>query len=611
MEMCHTSAINRDIFDAWSKMKYRSATSTIWAFDSEFLMSGRAGHGEDIQSVQFSDGSLGNSVVCESSADLKAWLASHRHVKVLYAFVLLPDAASVGEWLGDCDCVKHIRFKYRGSQLTAKLAYRGFNAQLYDSRPLLQSFAVRRLEDAGRIVEFPKLPKPSWLGLRHWRNTAEHDAFHAYALADAVITARVVKWMRDNFHADPATHASSGTLARDVFNLPKRLGRLKKTVVLPPLERAVRSVCFAGRNDGFVTGFTPNVAYNDAKNLYGVDICVTRALEIVDAEPCGIKDLSVDPNTALDDTRFGWVEGAFETHLDLWGLPLRGRNNFYATGVVSGLFHTFDLIAAKAEVLSVAHCYRPKFTHSNAHTTATKMLLDYLENRTKTKIEATYNKALLRSISGKLGQSHPIARTSNFFAYSTVLAHSHAVMSRLFDKCPTPILAMDTDSIFTQSDMSGKWFELSDGEHTIPVILDCKGKGDLSFFRAKTYILKGIDDCVFGRHGWQYFLEDFLRLADGSVTKLETRQDIKHTLLTRQREAQKMAKGRWFTKPVTLSLEDLKCLLKADLKRRREDGDSYGLVMQKKNCLSRAWNFEELMQMRAENPLDFPTIVMR
>jgi hypothetical protein len=154
----------------------------------------------------------------------------------------------------------------------------------------------------------------------------------------------------------------------------------------------------------------------------------------------------------------------------------------------------------------------------------------------------------------------------------------------------------------------GKWFDLSDGENTIPVILDSKGKGDLSFFRSKCYILKGQEETVYARHAWNYFLEDFLKLSDGSITQLETRMDIKHTLLTRTKAAQEMSKGRWKTKPVTLLLGDLKSLLQADMKRKRETCDSYGLVMQKKSVPSHAWSFEELMSMRTENPLDYPVM---
>ena len=59
--------------------------------------------------------------------------------------------------------------------------------------------------------------------------------------------------------------------------------------------------------------------------------------------------------------------------------------------------------------------------------------------------------------------------------------------------------------------------------------------------------------------------------------------DIKHTLMTRQHEALKMAKGRWRTKPVVLKLDKLKALLSADAKRKRETFDSYDLVMNHKS----------------------------
>ena len=62
-------------------------------------------------------------------------------------------------------------------------------------------------------------------------------------------------------------------------------------------------------------------------------------------------------------------------------------------------------------------------------------------------------------------------------------------MLRPFDKCVNlggTVYAMDTDSAFSDIDMAGKHWELSDGEYSIPVIMDFKGKGALSFFRGKT-----------------------------------------------------------------------------------------------------------------------------
>ena len=166
---------------------------------------------------------------------------------------------------------------------------------------------------------------------------------------------------------------------------------------------------------------------------------------------------------------------------------------------------------------------------------------------------------------------------------------------------------MDTDSIFTQRDMSGKYADLTDGNVTLPLIMEVKGKGDLAFFRSKSYILKGDDEPIYGRHAWRYWTEDYLKLWSGEVIELRTRQDIKHTLLTRQREALKMAKGRWRTEPITLNHAKIKELLQADYKRRREEYDSYKLVQMRKNVKSVAWRYEDLLAAE-DNMLGYPKV---
>jgi len=575
----------------------------FWALDSEFMMSGHVNAPEDVHSVQFSNGDLSSTVVLESASELKEWLKGHYKIEVMYGFVTLPDLGSIEEWLGS----KHVSYKRRGSQLIGYVHYGSTRITVFDARPLLQNFGLRKLEDCGNVVGFPKLPKPAWLGLRAWRNEREHQQFIEYAKADAIITSRIVKWLYERFGANPQIHASAGTLARDEFALPKRLKRRKKTVILSPLERMVKNACFAGRSEGFVVGFTPNVIYNDVSSLYPCALVATRALEIVDVEPCNLRDLAM--NDDLNETRYGWVEGIFETSNDLWGLPLRGTNNFYAVGKIQGFFHTFDLSASKAKVIEVTHVYKPVFRYgSETHRKYASMLIRRLEGK-MSEDEKMLAKAVLNSLTGKLGQSHPLSRTSNFFAYSTVLAYSHFIMSKLFDKCPSPVLAMDTDSIFSQTDMSGKHFDLTDGEYSVPIIMEVKGKGDLAFFRSKNYILKPEQgELVIGRHGWVYWIEDFVKLFNG-ITELVTRQDIKHTLLTRQKEALKMTKGRWRTKIKKLGIKDLKRLLSADVKRRRETYDSYQLVIDRKNVDSYAWRYEEIMSMKKDNPLNFPLMV--
>ena len=578
---------------------FRKKKSVFWAFDSEFMMSGRAGDPADVHSVQFSNGVLDHSFCLESADALKDWLRSHRYVKVMYGFNCLCDLGSVEEWLGS----NHVIIRRRGVQTRGVISFGGARIKVYDARPLLQAFGLRRLADCGEFIGFLKLPKPEWLGLRKWQNSAEHNDFVEYALADAVITSRVVKYLYDRFTADPEKHSSAGTLSAKVFRLPRRLKRRKKTVIVSPLEQKVRLSSFAGRSEGFVTGFTPNVVYNDVSSLYPCSIAVTRCLNIIGAQSCLPSDVAVSDD--LNEPRYGWLDGVFETDNDLWGLPLRGRSNFYATGRIQGFYHTFDLAAAKAKVLSVAHAYKPVFKSSLRHKAYVELLLKRLEGVIP-EGERMFCKAVLNSLFGKLGQSHPRpARTSNFFAFSTVVAHAHFVMSKLFDRCPSKILGTDTDSIFSQSDMSGKHFELTDGEYSVPVIMDVKGKGDLAFFRSKNYLLRQSDGkFVYGRHGWQYWVEDFFKLWDG-VTELTTRRDIKHTLLTRERAALKMAKGRWRTKIVNLDLSKIKGLLRADLKRQRPDYDSYQLFLDRKNVDSQAWRYENIMDM-TENPLDYP-----
>jgi len=412
--------------------EYRS----FWGFDSEFLASGQANEPSDVHSVQFSDGTPQNTFFIESPEDLKRWLHNHHRIKILYGFVILPDLGSIEEWLGS-GCVK---YWVRGSQTLGRIKYRGFNAACYDSRPLLQSFGIRKLADAGGIVGYPKLAKPEWLGLRKWKTLEERQNFIKYANADAVITSQIVQWLLKQFNADPRLHASAGTLARDSYSLPKRLPQRKKTVVLSPLEATVKQNCFAGRSEGFRVGYMPNAVYNDVKSLYPVSLSFTHALEIEGIQRCNPNELPLD---SLDTLDYGWLQGVFETENDLWGLPLRGRNNFYATGRITGFFHSFDLAAAKARVIFASHAFKPVLKSTPLHEKFVESTLNRVEGRL-TGAEKMYSKAVLNSLTGKLGQSHPISRTSNFFAYSTILAHSHLLMSRLFDKCQTEVLAMDT-----------------------------------------------------------------------------------------------------------------------------------------------------------------------
>jgi hypothetical protein len=198
---------------------------------------------------------------------------------------------------------------------------------------------------------------------------------------------------------------------------------------------------------------------------------------------------------------------------------------------------------------------------------------------------------------GKLGQSHSEALTTNYPAFSTILAHSHLIMNALFDQCPTPILGMDTDSIFSATDMSGKYGDLTDGELSLPIIMEVKGKGELASFRAKTYMMreKGKPIRVYGKHAWHYFIEDYFKLWQNPEFPFKTRISVKHTLKTRQKAALKLPLGFWSAKPIELTRGKVCELLKADLKRARRTYDSFSLFERRKSQASEPYVMDDIL----------------
>jgi hypothetical protein len=564
---------------------------TLWGFDSEFLPTGTAGDPACVHSVQLSDG-LDDHYFLESGEDLKKWLRSRaRSLTEIFGFNQLCDLGAIKEWLpiGAVEVVN-----YRGKTV-GKIRYGSTHVRAYDTMPLLVNFGLRRLADVGDIVGVPKLSKPAFLGLRKWQTQQEHEAFEAYAVADAVITSRATNWLLEQ-GCDPRKHASAGSLAADYFDFPKRHRRVKGRIMMPPIERAVAQSTYAGRSEMFTTGYTPYAVYNDVKSLYPCSIFATRALTIKDVQPCEPDEITISSD--LNNPNFGWLVGCFETRNKMWGLPIRAKQVTYVVGKVTGMFHTFDLAAAKAKAHWVAKAYKPVFDQSRngAQDRFDRMLLDRVEGRLGDR-KARYAKAVLNSTYGKLGQSHPEAPTTNYPAFSTILAHSHLIMSKLFDKCPTPILGMDTDSIFSATDMSGKYWNLTDGELTLPIVMEVKGKGELASFRAKSYMMreKGKPIRVYGRHCWHYFLEDYFKLWDKVEFPFTTRIEVKHTLKTRQKAALRLPLGFWNKKPVKLTRDKVRELLKADLKRARRTYNSFILFEQRKNQQSEPYVLDEIL----------------
>jgi len=561
-------------------------------FDCEFLPTGRTGNPASVHSVQFSDGNNDHHFI-ESSSDLKKWLHNrHNSLKEIFGFNILCDLGAIKEWLPP----RSIEVvKYRG-KLIGKIKYGSTRIKAYDTMPLLVNFGLRRLEQVGNIVGVSKLSKPDFLGIRKWKNNEEYESFKEYAIVDAVITSKATKWLIEENHCDPRLHASAGSLASEYFQFPKRNKREKARILMPPIERMVAQSTFAGRSEMFTVGYSKHATYNDVKSLYPCSIFTTKALTINGIEPCEIDEISLDSD--LNNKDFGWLVGCFETKNKMWGLPLRAKQVTYVIGKITGMFHSFDLAAAKAKPIWIAKAYKPVYdiSRESIQEKYDKMLLDRIEGRLN-KREARFAKAVLNSTYGKLGQSHPEALTTNYPAFTTILAHSHLIMSKLFDRCPTPILGMDTDSIFSASDMSGKYDELTNGELFLPIIMEVKGKGELASFRAKSYMMREKDKpiTVYGRHCWHYFIEDYFKLWDNPSFPLKTRISIKHTLKTRQKHALALPLGFWDEKPVELTHKKLSNLLKADLKRWRKTYDSYSLFEQRRNETSEPYDIDKIL----------------
>ena len=583
-----------------------------WAIDSEFLMSGRKALADDVHSIQLSNGSNCSAFI-ESASQLKRFFSKHRYVKKMYAFNLAPEVGSLRAMLGE-SYSSHDEANRRGAVKFNKLHNKkvchlrldGFDCKIYDIQSLCHNLGFRNLKALGKYLGFPKDEPPAWIGVRKWRTPAERETFVKYSLRDAEITSKGARMLKEQWNIDPEIHASVGTVAKEVFNFPARLEKRNNQIVIPPLEDRVRRSTFGGRSECFRTGYLEGIFYNDVKSLYPSSMLATRCLQITGAKESELSELDI---TGRQADAYGWIEGYFQTNNELWGLPRRANNNIYMTGTFAGFYNTFDLAAAKAKIIHAEMCFKPTFNPDAIyHEKLSKMYFDKLSGRLSNE-EAIFAKAVMNAASGKLGQgtsywkgsrengSFPAA-TSNYFAYNTLLAHSHFTMSRLYDLCKSRPLYTDTDSIMTDYDMSGTHFYYSDGVRDIPITLDVKAYGDLSLFRSKRYILDvskdddGYTKDGFASHGWKYDRESFLALRYGNVSRLDTRIQIKSTAHTRTKDALKMELGRWYNKPVTLTTEDFVRLLRADTKRNRghnDNYDSYRLVLERKSADSVAW----------------------
>lgn len=209
---------------------------------------------------------------------------------------------------------------------------------------------------------------------------------------------------------------------------------------------------------------------------------------------------------------------------------------------------------------------------------------------------------MLNSSTGKLGQCEPPAMTSNYPAYSTIVAGSHYVVSKIFDILNEPVYYTNTDSFFTDHKIERVMFSLTsiDGEWTVPVRVDIKGESDeygAMIFRSKHYY-QNLN--VYAVQGWKCFIDDWFKIIYELPEGITLRRQITRTFRTRDKKAQRLRIGRWEVLKENYDIDRLERLFKADDKRVRPDYNSYRLCQQKKAVKSRAWTWQELNLYRQQ-----------
>jgi len=481
-------------------------------------------------------------------------------------------------------------------------------------------FGLGRLENVGRFLSNyygdPTLQKvkmdASWFGKRRPENEEEWALIDDRVRVDARITSRAAEFLENDllprFVSKPKLNRyySWGTITREYFRFPQRYARMGREVVIPQYHKMIHDMGeFAGRNEAFSVGATPQLFYSDVRSLYPVSVVTSDALRIVDVEPLTKEELSGIARPS-DFDPYCWLYGEFESQDDLWGIPARTsqRNYYLAGGPVVGLYHTLDLEASKATINRLFWGLKPVFSDDRGlHDKYANLALKRIEGRYADLLEKYGLKELVNDALGKLGQYHPQpSASSNFPAYSTGLAMSHKIMSRVFELAPKPIHYCDTDSVFVGSRFDGQIFTLGDiaGEFTVPVILETKAQGDHPFiFRSKHYFLSE-DTEGYAVHGVLNSMEfsDWLRIMKTLPEATEVTRQVRGQIRARSKKAEELQFGRWYYEKQEAKLDRLNEIFDADDKRHRERYDSYNLVRDGKWVGSRAWTAQEFYELK-------------
>lgn len=609
-----------------------------YGIDTEFLQSGKADH-PDVHTIQISDGET--MWVFRSREELYKWFRKHTP-KLLFTWTTEAEFGSFKAWgfiganpyRNDLDRIKRFYIERPSRNKKGKMT----KTLVFDVQPFFKemTYKGKRLGSLAAIGEFlsdfyqrdlRKLEKPlgDEFGFRAPETREEWEYFEKYAAKDAYIVSWAVKWFQEEILDKYIPNVpirrlySFGTIAKYYFHLPQLHVRMGKQTILRPWHEDIwRKALFAGRNECFNNGYLGKIFYNDIASLYPIVTVWLHTLEIRDIKwvPTPKNCETVEEILSELNAPYCWIEGVFETHNDIWGLPKRGnQRNYYIIGDnIDGMFHSYDLLAAKAKIKKVETILIPKFKNNSEQERYYKLTMKKLEHDYANIPEKYCIKGVLNSLTGKLGQSKPQpAVTSNFPAYSTILAGSHYLMSRIFDMHP-PIFYTDTDSFFSPKAVNAKLFDLTSiraPQYSVPVIVEVKGESDdlgTIIFRSKHYYQS---EKSFAFHGWKAFWNDWFKVVTQLPSGITVERQIRRTFRTRDRKAKELQIGRWKVLKERYNVEKLARLFRADDKRRRQNYNSYKLAQQKKASTSQSWNYEKWKKYMNEEKNEMWVITTR
>jgi hypothetical protein len=195
-----------------------------------------------------------------------------------------------------------------------------------------------------------------------------------------------------------------------------------------------------------------------------------------------------------------------------------------------------------------------------------------------------------------------------------------------------PIYYTDTDSIFIRERVEGTlgYLELYPDlpYHRIDKVpLKIKVKGTTPpegcvIFRNKMYY-QSPESVEHGlkysqaRGGWKGDPRDYVNIVENKLTNATVHTQVTRKWKTRDKKAALLKTGRWYTMKEQWNLPKIKRIFRADYKRNRTpedrnrtptDYDSYQLHLDDQMQRSRAWSYDEVLDVQ-ETPPERPEIV--